>query len=125
MISKDGHVKMSYAVPWDNRQLYRILLVFVDAEKGLMPLYFDHLLEMLHGTSELYRCDPNFITFLINHPSLLTYVERNQLFCLLDQMIRKLRSHQQMKVLNMIILILGIHSRWHKSCDLEYICLFF
>jgi hypothetical protein len=87
----------------------------VDVEKGLMPLYFDHLLETLHGTSKLYRCDPNFITFLINHPSLLTYVERNKLFCLLDQMIHKLRSHQQMKVLNLIILILGIHSGWHKS----------
>lgn len=124
MISKNGHMKMSSAVVLDKytpqggeadyRQLYKILLVFVDAERGLVPLYFDHLLDTLRTTNERDRRDPNFITFLINHPSLLTYAERHRLFCMIDRMIRQLPIDEKAKVLKRVNSIDG-YSQWYSN----------
>ncbi|OQU80692.1 uncharacterized protein LOC8054829 isoform X3 [Sorghum bicolor] len=126
MISKKGHIKMSSSVFLDNytpqggeadyRQLYRILLVFVDAERGLVPLYFAHLLDTLRSTNELNRRDPDSITFLLNHPSLLTYAERHRLFCLIDQMILKLPREEKEKVFKKVNSIPG-YSKWDSNFE--------
>lgn len=96
----DGHVRISSSIASkkytpeggraDYDQLYKILLVFVDPLGWKFPLHMKYLLMTLRKANNSMMRDPDFITFLINHPCLLSFAERNRLYCLVDQMIHKL-----------------------------------
>jgi len=67
-------------------QQYKIILLFDDLWAGWSSLHVMSFLKALCEVDNSKRQNPDFITFLINHPCLLTFVKRNMLYYLVDQL---------------------------------------
>ncbi|XP_022683710.1 uncharacterized protein LOC105914788 isoform X3 [Setaria italica] len=96
----DGHMRISPDVPVhryspaggaaDYRRSYDIVLLFVDLDTGNYPVHVRYLLNTLLNADESVRLKPEFVTFLVNHPCLLTYAEKQMVYSLVDRLCSKL-----------------------------------
>lgn len=93
-MSSCGHVRFSSNVrrePYtaegseaDYQRLFFIVLAFVDFTTRRYPIHVANLLWVLRNAPGSLRQKEEFIAFLINHPSLLTFAEKQKLYSLID-----------------------------------------
>ncbi|KAL6859181.1 hypothetical protein ACP4OV_018183 [Aristida adscensionis] len=57
-------------------------------------LHVTPFLDMLLNHDPIFRRNENFITYLINHPCLLSYADRHKLYLVIDSMLRKLTEDE-------------------------------
>ncbi|RLM54925.1 hypothetical protein C2845_PM10G02320 [Panicum miliaceum] len=75
----------------DYNRLHDIIWAhFRDPSNGAVPMHALHLFHQLGNCPDNWRTDRAFITFLINHPSLLSCSDREKLYNQVDQKIRQL-----------------------------------
>ncbi|CAN6191367.1 unnamed protein product, partial [Urochloa humidicola] len=63
---------------------------FLHPSNGAVPMHASHLLDLLRTTADNLRQNRAYITFLINHPSLLSCSDRVKPYTQVDQKVRSL-----------------------------------
>lgn len=110
----EGHLKVNPYLAYseyteeggrkDYKKLHELIFkAFRDPVTQAHPCLLDSLLGLLDRAPEVKRRDHDFITYLINHPCLLSYAERLKIFFVLEKMIEKLKppfSHLLEQVLS-------------------------
>ena len=73
------------------------------------PLHVECLLATLHRNAnpnyvaaDANRLNSDFVIFFINHPALLTFAERDRLYCMVDLMIRLLPPDENILVIKLL-----------------------
>ncbi|CAO2164821.1 unnamed protein product [Urochloa humidicola] len=96
LMSSCGHVKFSPDVydheedytpeggDADYQRLFSIVLTFLDLTTRRLPTHVASLLWVLRHAPESLRRKKEFIMFLVNHPSLLTFAEKHMLYNLIN-----------------------------------------
>lgn len=94
LVSSCGHVRFRSDVrrkPYtaegseaDYQRIFFIVMTFVDLTTRRYPIHVANLLWVLRNAPESLRKKEEFIAFLTNHPSLLTFAERQMLYSLID-----------------------------------------
>lgn len=100
LVSPCGHVRFSDDVQArdyesdgsdaDYQQLFFIVSTFVDFTTRRFPVHVISLLKVLRNAPESLRTKEEFVAFLVNHPCLLTFAERQMLYNLVDSLLYKL-----------------------------------
>ncbi|XP_062191356.1 protein argonaute MEL1-like [Phragmites australis] len=87
----------------DYTQLHYIIdTAFLEPSTNTHAIHVKHLLDLLLSDNKALRQDPNFITFVINHPCLLSYAERQMVYSLVDRMILRLPKRRFNKLRNLL-----------------------
>jgi hypothetical protein len=77
----------------DYKKLHQLISsAFHDPVIQAHPCLLDKLLGLLDTAPGVKRRDHDFITYLINHPCLLSYAERLKIIFVLERMVRKLKT---------------------------------
>ncbi|CAL5000654.1 unnamed protein product [Urochloa decumbens] len=108
LMSEDGHVRIRPTIApvkyypgggaADYERLYDIVLLFVDLKNKRYPVHLKHLLFLLRNATEKLRIKPQFVMFIVNHPSLLNYAEKHKLYYLVEQLLKNLSPADEGKV---------------------------
>ncbi|CAL5014177.1 unnamed protein product [Urochloa decumbens] len=96
LMSSSGHVKFSddvyeHEAPYtpeggelDYQRLFSIVLTFADVTAEKLPTHVASLLWVLRNAPEPLRQKREFIAFVVNHPALLTFAEKQMLYILIN-----------------------------------------
>lgn len=100
LCSTEGEVIIDFRAPFgkyspeggaaDRRQLHMIIDTYLRAPSLSHAVHVDLLLSLLLNDDENLWADKDFITFVINHPSLLSFADKHKWYHLIDHMIQKL-----------------------------------